>query len=171
MKQQTSNSIKGNGRIELNLGWLYGKHSLEIVGGPYDSFAAAPDHFGVCVRAERAATKDKDVWLPIADFSVPAETSYPVMLEGITDTVAAAMAGKFVYVGCMGGWGRTGLFLCLLAKAAGIKDPIAFIRANYTPHAVETKSQEAYVKNFDVRPLRLKLMALGWKSKLAGLRS
>ena len=171
MRQQNSNSIKGNGRIELNLGWLHGKHSLEIVGGPYDRFEPAPHRFGVCVRAENAARKVKDVWLPIADFSVPSDHAYPDVLKAVTETFAAAIGGKVVYVGCMGGWGRTGLFLCLLAKAAGIKDPIAFIRANYTQHAVETLSQETYVNGFDVRPIRLSLMALGWKARLKNLRS
>jgi len=84
-------------------------------------------------------------------------------------TLRAGLAGEKIYIGCMGGWGRTGLFMALLAKATGISDPVAFIREYYTPHAVETKEQQDYVANFDVSPIQRELWRWAWKVRLASI--
>ena len=62
----------------------------------------------------------------------------------------------------MGGWGRTGLFLALIAKVCGEKDPVAYVREHYAPHAVETKDQQAYVESFDVAALQRWLFWRSW---------
>ncbi|MBI5103118.1 MAG: hypothetical protein HZB33_14985 [Nitrospirae bacterium] len=53
-----------------------------------------------------------------------------------------------VMVCCVGGHGRTGTALAILAALTGVapEDPVTFIRTNYCPRAVETKSQCRYVK-------------------------
>jgi len=91
------------------------------------------------------------------------------VLACLEKTIHAGLAGKQLYIGCMGGWGRTGLFMALLAKASGISDPVAFIREQYTPHAVETKEQQDYVANFDVSPIQRNLWRWAWKALLVSI--
>ncbi|MBI5075572.1 MAG: hypothetical protein HZB62_10475 [Nitrospirae bacterium] len=53
-----------------------------------------------------------------------------------------------VMVCCVGGHGRTGTALAILAALTGVApdDPVTFIRSHYCSRAVETKSQCRYVK-------------------------
>ena len=157
--------LRPNGTLPVRLGWAGGFQQFDVVGGPFDAFASVADHpdaFGVCVRAERAPKK-LNLHLPIHDFSVPENDA--LVRETLRRTLRAALDGKNVYVGCMGGWGRTGLFLALLAKAAGEDDPVAYVRKHYTPRAVETDAQRRYVELFDVTELRQWLFWAGWAKK------
>lgn len=149
--------MPGNGRLPLPLGWRGLWHRLVIHGGPFRSVPYGKfegiEVFGVCVRAE-----DKpphfDVRLPIEDFQVPRGAQYKEVVEAVQQALDAALSGKLVYVGCMGGWGRTGLFLAVVAKACGFRDPVGYVREHYSSHAVETREQRRYVDEFDVRPIR-----------------
>lgn len=153
----------GNGTLPINLGWAGALYRLAIVGGPFDNFPGRDKAFGVCVRAERVPAK-RDVHLPIHDFSVPENKT--AVEYALIDTFEAAINGKQVYVGCMGGWGRTGLFLALMAKAAGIPDPVEYVRANYTPKAVETREQYNYVTAFDVTRVQRRISRMAWRKRL-----
>ncbi len=55
-----------------------------------------------------------------------------------------------VEVGCLGGHGRTGTALACLAVLTGTpaNEAVAWVRANYCAHAVETEAQEALVAAF-----------------------
>lgn len=59
----------------------------------------------------------------------------------------AARTGEQVEVGCIGGHGRTGTALAILAILTGhpAADAVAWVRANYCPKAVETVDQEAFI--------------------------
>ena len=151
--------LRANGTLPLNLGWLGAFYRIEVIGGPFDGFEPGENRFGVCVRAERAP-RQLDLHLPIRDFDVPHDLDK--LRDVLKGTLQAAFDGKEVYVGCMGGWGRTGLFLALLAKAAGIDDPIAYVREHYTPRAVETEEQARFVRMFDVVDLRSWLVRTAW---------
>ena len=154
--------IKGmNGTLPITLGWNGAFQSFDIVGGPYDSFPGRDKAFGVCVRAERAPPKGFDAHVPIKDFDVP--RSKADVDDAIKETLRAALEGRTVYVGCMGGWGRTGLFLALLAKTCGAISPVQFVREHYTPKAVETPEQFKYVMEFDVSELRSWLFWTAWR--------
>jgi hypothetical protein len=155
--------LGANGVLPIKLGFNGAYFDLEIVGGPFDKYRPGVNgDVGVCVRAERVPAT-ADIRLPIHDFEVPEnEADVDAAIE---ETLGALLAGKRVYVGCMGGWGRTGLFLALLAKTCGYEDPIAYVRANYTPRAVETKEQEAFVRSFDVRPLQRRLFWAAWSTR------
>ena len=48
---------------------------------------------------------------------------------------------KKVALFCAGGHGRTGYLAACVLAAQGIKDPIAHLRKEYSPHAVETDAQ------------------------------
>lgn len=158
--------FRPNGVLTLRTGPKFAWANLKFTGGPFDSYPdfkkTVDQPFGVCVREERVP-KDHDVLLKIEDYSVPRDKRLVAL--ALKDALYAALQGKDVYVGCMGGWGRTGLFLALIAKAAGEADPVAFVRKNYTSHAVETPEQKAYVAGFDVSDLQKWLMRKAWKTK------
>lgn len=69
------------------------------------------------------------------------------------------VGNKTTYVHCMGGHGRTGLILAILAYLSGAtkNNPIEWIREKYCDHAVETNSQISYInwvlgKKFNAEP-------------------
>jgi hypothetical protein len=161
--------LKPNGTLTLKLGWRGGFRTLVFTGGPFDAIRNTDCDFGVCVRAENVPATGVDVHLPIPDFSVPA--SQGETWVAVRQAFEAALEGKKVYVGCLGGWGRTGLFLALLAKAAGVEDPVAFVRANYTSRAVETKAQQRFVDNFDTAALTSHVRRYAWRQWLRLFRS
>jgi hypothetical protein len=127
---------------------------VTVAGGPYG--ACPRDAFGVCLlEAGPRADQLCAVHLPVEDFSVPADAAR--VTAALEATLGQLVRGHKVYVGCAGGWGRTGLFLSLLAKVAGEAEPVAYVRRHYSPRAVETEEQRAYVEQFPVAGLRRRL--------------
>lgn len=112
-----------------------------VFGGPYRKRPL--NTFGVKMAVE--INEPCEVNVPVRDFSVP---GYEQALDGLRKTLRAVTVGEAVYVGCMGGIGRTGLMMALLAKAWGINDPVAYVRQHYIPHAVETNDQQKFIKDF-----------------------
>lgn len=157
---------RANGFLPLDLGWRGAFTKITIVGGPYDFYPGPVKAFGVCVRAE-PTKKPIDAHLPIEDFSVPHN---PSQVEAVLrQAFRAALRGRTVYVGCMGGWGRTGLFLALMAKVVGVPDPIGYVRMHYSCRAVETESQMHFVEDFDVTEIRKWLYRHAWLRRVAWL--
>lgn len=152
-------SSSHNGVIKFNLGARGLWKQFSLVGGPY---AAFPEngYFGVCLREQVPTTKAADVHLPIDDFSVPKDPDKVV--RALKEVIIAAMLGEVIYVGCMGGFGRTGLFIALVAKAVGIENPVRYTREHYFPSAVETPEQARYVENFDVSWFKPWLLRTQW---------
>jgi len=128
-----------NGSIKIPL--LFGKY-YEVYGGPYRN---RPQHMVGVNMAKELAHLESAVGIPTRDFDVPMLTD---LHNGLEDAIEHLMDDSPVYVGCMGGIGRTGLFLAILVKAFGVKDPVAYVRKNYLPHAVETRQQQEYVTKF-----------------------
>jgi hypothetical protein len=146
--------IGPNGTLTLPRSFFGIKPKLTAHGGPYRN--KPRDMPGVCLLEDRPASwwseKHPDsVWLPIKDFSVPEPIP---TVRALKDALLLLLQGRPIYVGCAGGYGRTGTFLSLLAKVYGVKDPVAFVRINYHGHAVETAQQMRFVTTFDVAPLR-----------------
>lgn len=120
--------------------------AVTVTGGPFD---AIPDGaFGVCLEANAAKAWLADIALPVRDFGVPE----PADLHA---AVAAALAqlrahpDRPLHVGCRAGYGRTGLFLACLARAAGVEgDALDYVRAHYHPLAAETAQQETMARDF-----------------------
>lgn len=82
------------------------------------------------------------------DFGVPTD---PIRAaEQIVAAWQRARRGERVEIGCIGGMGRTGTVLACMAVLSGIpaEDAIAWVRAAYHPHAVETAEQERWVTWF-----------------------
>lgn len=121
---------------------------FEIAGGPYLNRPA--EFRGVKMAVE--IKEPCDINIPTRDYSVPMTGD---LTSGLDRAVRMLLHGEPLYVGCYGGVGRTGLFLAVLAKAFGIADPVAFVRAGYNQHAVETKQQGEYVRDFGINPVIL----------------
>lgn len=127
-----------------------------ISAGPYRE--KPKDQMGVKLAAEIEASFV--ISCPIKDFQVP----NPKLIErALLGTIVLMRGGIVPYVGCYGGKGRTGLFLALLLRVAHRattrwwqrhpSDYVFGIRHLYSYHAVETKEQEKFIRDFDVSRL------------------
>lgn len=81
----------------------------------------------------------------IPDMTAP--TDAPMFKKMIAYVAEQVLAGKKVFVGCIGGHGRTGTVLvALVAHMTGNKDALAYVRKHYCKSAVETQTQLAFLK-------------------------
>jgi hypothetical protein len=80
------------------------------------------------------------------DFGVPADRE--AVTAALADLLDRARRGERVELGCLGGHGRTGTALALLAVLAGTPaaEAVAWVRSAYCAKAVETPEQAAYVE-------------------------
>ena len=152
--------------------YLRGREPTIIHGGPYTK--KPEEHYGVKMAVE--INKPCDVDIPVEDFSRPNEAE---LIAGLLETVTLLHKGdKPLYVGCMGGTGRTGLFLAALVKAAQPRPyfrifgglfwnasngnrAIDYVRSNYKSHAIETAQQEDFIRYLDVGDVTQHLYKLG----------
>lgn len=126
-----------------------------LFGGPFRAHQPTRRLFSINMAKE--IPNNADFRIPTRDFSVPEVED---MEAGLMAALNALQEGNDIYVGCMGGVGRTGLFLGCFAKVlkdcdkAGlypvttVYDPVLWVRDNYKSHAIETPEQEAFVRNF-----------------------
>jgi hypothetical protein len=137
----------------------FGRTDVNIYGGPYRQ---RPLNIpGVKMAVEIRDSCDVDI--PTEDFNVPKVAD---LKRGLFKTLWLLRTRGHIYVGCMGGIGRTGLFMAVLTRVltgVGGPDSIAEVRRQYKAHAVETDQQQDYVANFPIRGLRLwaKIMGIG----------
>ena len=82
------------------------------------------------------------------DFGLPAAPDEAA--AQIRAAFERAQAGQRVEIGCLGGLGRTGTVLACIVVLAGVPaaHAVAWVRANYTPAAVETPEQAEWVAWF-----------------------
>lgn len=142
-----SNALTGCMPVELEDGRI-----VVIHGGP---FSQKPKGFqGICLLEKDMPAQDgtRNVHLPIRDFSTP---TIEQAVEGALLAVAYALEHRPVYVGCMGGKGRTGLMLGVAAVLCGIWNPVEYVRKTFSLHAIETKQQEVFVNSMDLLGARL----------------
>lgn len=116
-------------------------YHFTVTGGPYHD---KPQNY-VGVKMAQEINLPCAINIPTVDFSEP---NVELAMEGLNAAVARILRGERLYIGCMGGKGRTGLFLALLAKAFGEQDPVRYVRSYYYGHAVETAKQKKYVETF-----------------------
>lgn len=87
-------------------------------------------------------------WIDWPDFRVPRDPEHAA--AAIERAYLRAKAGERVEVTCGGGNGRTGTAVACMAILAGhpAADAVAWTRANYRRHAVETPWQRRWVERF-----------------------
>ena len=86
-------------------------------------------------------------WLRWPDFRLPRDRDDA--RDALTKAFARSAVER-VEVACIGGRGRTGTALACLCVLAGTpaSDAVAYVRAHYDQHAVETPWQQRYVRRF-----------------------
>lgn len=134
--------------------------SIKIWGGPYREIPCADDGtpypFGICVAAE--IVHKCDVKVHVHDFSIPnGREAERIWINAAVAGIRAALRGRMVYVGCLGGVGRTGMMLATMAKISGCSDPVTHIREQYNGHAVETLEQMKFIRTLNVDAARSRL--------------
>lgn len=130
----------------------------KITGGSV--YAFKPDRFDVVISFE-GSYRGSEMALPwtsgveftyrISDGSAPGN---PKNFKQLVGWVAERLQeGDKVFCGCIGGHGRTGLFLAaLVAHMTGEKDAIQYVRDNYCQKAVESETQVKFLgKHFGVK--------------------
>lgn len=139
-----------------------GEKYFVILGGPYMQKPSKMHGVKMAVEISPFYDGSKEIDIPTRDFSVPKANH---LLAGLIEAVEMITRGELLYVGCMGGRGRTGLFLAVLAKAFGINDPVGYVRKNYYEHAVETEGQKAFVSGFQIpKEVKRMIKIAKWKS-------
>lgn len=140
----------GNGKVILPHPYRPGP--LVIHGGPYRE--KPPELLGVRLEMSAPADESMAVDFPIVDFGVP---NFESLFEAVDQAFELVVTNREIYIGCTGGFGRTGLFAtCLIAKVmhnCGFpfshgKEATAYLRANYVPNAVETSAQQGMVDRY-----------------------
>ncbi|MQA06394.1 MAG: protein phosphatase [Streptosporangiales bacterium] len=104
--------------------------------------------FGVYLTGRRPPPVPWDSrWLRWPDFWLP--TDREAADELLTEVWRRAVTDR-VEIACGGGKGRTGTALACLAVLDGTPndEAVAYVRAHYAPHAVETPWQRRYVARF-----------------------
>ncbi|MBT2364380.1 protein phosphatase [Streptomyces sp. ISL-10] len=111
--------------------------------------AAGPlPQFGVYLLGRQPPSTDWEArWLRWPDFRLPADRA--LACELLRESWERAAAER-VEIACGGGRGRTGTALACLAVLDGVPagEAVAFVRAHYDRHAVETPWQRRYAERF-----------------------
>jgi len=97
-------------------------------------------------------TPGDEVRFKVQDMGVPDHVSdYHKLVDW---TVVQLKADRKVHCGCIGGHGRTGMFLAAVVSKFGEKDAISYVRKNYCKKAVESSSQVKFLgKEFGIAPV------------------
>ncbi len=152
MKKKTNfMSMRPHGEMPLRIGNLI---NTEIVGGSYYNRPEWQVGVNMAVEVDRPC----DIFVPTIDYGVPEVSE---LRKGIVRALTYMMTDRVVYVGCFGGYGRTGIFLAALAKvqtayrkkqhrSGGNEDSVLYVRNNYHERAMETEEQEQFIADFDV---------------------
>lgn len=112
-----------------------------------------------------------EINFPIQDMSVPKDADRFVKL--VDWTCNQLQNGKLIHAGCIGGHGRTGMFLAAVTRRlTGEKDAITYVRENYCKKAVESDEQSRFLeKHFGIevkkgykQPVESTVSSRGWSA-------
>lgn len=152
-------------RRPKRVGWLpipfaQGK-AFAVEGGPFDGFSGTG--FGLCLEVRSVQLGNASAVVDIPDYSIPD----PVELDNaLARFVDALYKGRSAYIGCMGGFGRTGTAMACLVAAFGVANPIEYVRSYYCKRAVETPEQKQFVLDTWLPKTRKRIFINGWKYRL-----
>lgn len=143
-------------RLDKGIPFQLGTIEATIFGGPFKNYESGTRRL-VGVKMAVEIDHPHEIHIDTEDFSVPD----PVDMErGMIKALLAMSRGYDVYAGCMGGIGRTGLFMGCMAKLMQDYhhdksmiwfDPVAYVRKHFKAHAIETQEQQDYVRTFNTK--------------------
>jgi hypothetical protein len=148
--------LERRGPVQPKIAWPPGPKAMKFVSpmGEWTMYGGSflsPLEVMPTVNMTTEIPTRADVHIPTRDYSVPPVDKAVV---GILKAYGLLSVHKELFVGCMGGHGRTGLFLALMTKLSdelygqSRGDPIMRVRNEYRPRAVETREQAEYVMKF-----------------------
>ena len=85
------------------------------------------------------------LYMPIVDESILPESVLEFFIEQLLERICDK---RRIAIFCIGGHGRTGYIASCLLYRLGVKDPITYVRKNYSLQAVETEEQEDAVQAY-----------------------
>jgi hypothetical protein len=85
------------------------------------------------------------VYYPIMDYCALPDDVLEQLVAAVLDRL---QAGKRVAIFCIGGHGRTGYVASCVLHQLGKENPVAFLKQNYSPSAVESEEQELAIERF-----------------------
>lgn len=112
--------------------------------------AEEPPELGLYLAGRRPPPQSWDsVWLRWPDFRRPTD---PATAVASLRLAHAAATDRRVEIACLGGRGRTGTAIAVLARLAGVPahEAVAWTRRHYRPDAVETPGQRRFVATVDL---------------------
>jgi hypothetical protein len=114
---------------------------------PLDATAPVPSYAVYLLGSQPPGVPWEFRWLHWPDFRLPKDR---VDARAALVEVWERATGERVEVACEGGRGRTGTALACLAVLDGVPagEAVAYVRAHYDRHAVETPWQRRYVRRF-----------------------
>lgn len=124
--------------------------TVTFAGGSYRDAPALGDDWVAISMAEELVPRPErpgDLHVRCADFRVPdvKDMDRAVRLA----LWHAVVEGRPIFVGCMGGTGRTGTFLgCVCGLLWPDEDPVDKVREVYKRTACETSGQRSFVRRF-----------------------
>lgn len=140
-----------SGSLELPDGTVIRGRGLRnpLPAGPLPEYGLYLGEAALRAKHEPALSWPHD-WLDWPDFRLPRDSD--AAITAIRVLHERALAGERVEAACKGGVGRTGTVLSCLAILAGVPstEAVGWIRAHYSPHAVETPWQRRWVRAFPV---------------------
>lgn len=145
-----------NGKIKFE----FNNRSCFIFGGAYTNKPL----FAPGIKLAQEIDTPYKVKLDISDFSVPKQNEAKIAL---LEAFLLLAEKNYVYVGCAGGLGRTGLFIALMTKVyfkmVGLNttDPVIYTREYYNSRALETVEQVEFVKSLDIDSIAARLKSCG----------
>jgi hypothetical protein len=160
---RTSDSYQPNPEkmFMLSMPVQFGRFKARVFGGPFRNYIKGQRRL-VGIKMALEIQHPHEFKVDTLDYSVP---SMQAMHAGIRYGLEKIIEGCDLYVGCMGGTGRTGLYMACLAKVMQEYDggdlplktpevsysfvPVQYVRDYYKPHAVETEEQIEFVSKFD----------------------
>jgi hypothetical protein len=136
---------------------------LSIVGGSVYSVDRAAFDTVISFEKNGPSSQKSLPWTPGHEFCYPitdgCAPGNAKAFQQLVEWVAGQLLDDYkVFVGCIGGHGRTGTFLSALVAHVCPKmiaqDAITYVRNNYCAKAVESESQVKFlVKHYGVKPI------------------
>lgn len=147
------------------------KSNVEIYGGSCSSPMVNDADIYIGFERGMSLTKRSYPWnkgheiqFYVPDMGIPADAvEYKKLVQW---TKRRLDAGDKVHAGCIGGHGRTGMFLAALVSLYGEADAIKYVRKHYCKKAVESQAQVDFLGTvFGVKPAEPTKGNLGYASK------